>query len=63
MPHIAIVPLIGLLLILAIAWYLFTQLTLPQPVRMVVIVVACMILILWVASLFGLLGGGVVSLT
>ena len=62
MPHIAIVPLIGLLLIIALAWYLFTQLTLPQPVRMVVIVVACVVLILWVASLFGVLGGGVISL-
>jgi hypothetical protein len=61
--HIAIIPLIGLLLIIAIAWYAITQLTLPPPVRMVVIVLACVILILWVASIFGLLGGGMISVT
>jgi hypothetical protein len=49
--------LIGLLLIIAIGWYLLSVLTLPPPVRMVIIVVACVILMIWVAGIFGLGGG------
>lgn len=61
--HIALLPLLGLLLIIAIAWYLIQNLTLPPLVRMVVIVIACVLLILWVAQVFGLMGGlGGVSL-
>jgi hypothetical protein len=62
--HIALIPIIGVLLIVAIAWYLLNQLSLPPPVRMVVIVVACVILILIVADMFGVFSlGGRVSLT
>jgi hypothetical protein len=61
--HIAIVPLIGILLIIGLAWYAISQIPLPPPVRIVIIVLACVILILWVASVFGLLGGGVISVT
>lgn len=60
--HIAIVPLIGVLLICAIAWYAISQMTLPPPVRMVIIVIACVILILWVASVFGLMSGGAITI-
>ncbi len=48
--------LVGILLLIAIGWYLLQNLTLPPPVRMVVIVVGCLILMLWVASAFGLTG-------
>ena len=60
--HIAIIPLLGVLLIAAIAWYAISQLTLPAPVRMVIIVIACVILILWVASVFGLMSGTGITL-
>ncbi len=56
-----ILQLIGLLLVVSIAWYAISQLTLPPPVRMVVIVVCCIILILWAISAFGL-GGSLGSL-
>jgi hypothetical protein len=52
-----ILQLIGILLIIAIAWYLLQNLTLSPPVRMVVIVVGCVLLIVWVVSAFGLTGG------
>lgn len=61
--HIALLPLIGILLIVAIAYYAINQLTLPPPVRMVIIVLACVLLILWVASVFGLMSGGVITVT
>ena len=60
--HIALIPIIGLLLIIAIAWYAINQLTLPPPVRMVIIVVACVICILVVAGMFGVVDLGGVSL-
>ncbi len=60
--HIAIIPLIGLLLIIGIAYYAINQIPLPPPVKMVIIVVVCCILILWVASVFGLLPGGVITI-
>ena len=59
--HISLIPLIGVLLIVAVAWYCINQLTLPPPVRMVIIVIACVILILWVASIFGLMPGGFIT--
>lgn len=63
--HVAILPIIGLLLIIAIVWYAINQMTLPPPLRTVVIVVACVICILLVAQIFGVFGGntGLVSLT
>ena len=60
--HIALIPIIGVLLIVAVCWYLLNQLTLPPPVRMVVIVVACVILILVIADMFGVGGLGHVSI-
>jgi hypothetical protein len=61
--HIAIIPIIGLLLIVALAWYAINQLTLPPPVRMIIIVIACVICILIVADMFGVMSlGGRVSL-
>jgi hypothetical protein len=61
--HIAIIPIIGLLLIVAIAWYAINQLTLPPPVRMIIIVIACVVCILIVADMFGVMSlGGRVSL-
>ncbi len=52
-----IIQLIGILLIVAISWYAINNLTLPPPVRMVVIVLGCVLLIVWVAGAFGLGGG------
>ncbi len=56
--HIAIIPLLGLLLIVAIAWWAISSLSLPPPIRMIVIVVVAVLCILWVASTFGLMQGG-----
>lgn len=61
--HIHLIPIIGLLLIVAIAWYCINQLTLPAPVRMVIIVVACVICILVVAQMFGVMDFGGVSVS
>ncbi len=61
--HIHLIPIIGLLLIIAIVWYLINQLTLPPPVRMVIIVVACVICILIVAQMFGVMDLGGVSVS
>ncbi len=61
--HIHLIPIIGLLLIIAIVWYLINQLTLPPPVRMVIIVVACVICILIVAQMFGVMDFGGVSVS
>lgn len=61
--HIAILPLIGLLLIIGIAWYAIQQIPLPPMVKTVIIVVVCCLLILWVASIFGLMPGGVISVS
>lgn len=61
--HIAILPIIGLLLIAAILWYAINQMTLPPPVRMVVIVVGCMLLILIVAQIFGVFNGAGITLS
>jgi hypothetical protein len=61
--HIALIPIIGLLLICAIAWYCLNQMTLPPPVRMVIIVIACVILILIVADMFGVGGMGHLSIS
>jgi len=61
--HIALIPIIGLLLIIAIAWYAISQMTLPPPVRMIIIVIACVVCILVVADMFGVMSlGGHVSL-
>jgi hypothetical protein len=60
--HIALIPLIGVLLIVAIAWYAINQLTLPPMVKTVIIVLACVILIIWVASVFGLMPGGSITI-
>lgn len=56
-----LIQLIGLLLVIALLWYLITYLPLPQPVRMVVIVIGCVILLIWVINAFGL-GGGLGSM-
>lgn len=61
--HIHLIPLIGLLLIVAIAWYAINQLSLPPPVRMIIIVVACVICILIVAQMFGVMDGAGISIT
>ena len=61
--HIHLIPIIGLLLIIAIVWYLINQLTLPPPVRMVIIVIACVICILIVAQMFGVMDLGGVSVS
>lgn len=49
--------LIGILLIIAIVWYMLNNIPLPPPVRMVVIVIGCIFLIVIVANMFGLSGG------
>jgi len=59
--HIAIIPLLGLLLICAIAWWAISQLALPQPLRMIIIVVVAVLCILWVAQTFGVISGGVIT--
>ena len=61
--HIHLIPIIGLLLIIEIVWYLINQLTLPPPVRMVIIVIACVICILIVAQMFGVMDLGGVSVS
>lgn len=60
--HINIIALIGLLLIVAIAWWAINQLSLPPPIRMIVIVVVAVLCILWVAQTFGLLNGGSINI-
>jgi hypothetical protein len=61
--HIAILPIIGLLLIVAILWYAINQMTLPPPVKMVVIVIGCVLLILIVAQIFGVFNGAGITLS
>lgn len=60
--HVNIIALIGLLLIVAIAWWAISQLSLPQPIRMIVIVVVAVLCILWVAQAFGLMSGGTITI-
>lgn len=59
--HIAIVPLIGLLLIIAIAYWAISQITLPPPIRMIIIVVVAVLCILWVGQTFGVFSGGQIT--
>ncbi len=61
--HIALIPLLGLLLIVAIAYWAISQLSLPPPIRMIVIVVVAVLCILWVASAFGVIQGGILTVT
>lgn len=58
--HIAIVPLIGLILIIAIAWWALGQFPVPEPVRWIVIAVLAVLAILWVADAFGIMRAGVI---
>lgn len=60
--HINIIALIGLLLIVAIAWWAINSLSLPPPIRMIVICVVAILCILWVAQTFGLLNGGSITI-
>lgn len=60
--HINVIALIGLLLIIAIAWWAISSLSLPPPIRMIVIVVIAVLCILWVASTFGLMPSGTISI-
>ena len=49
---------IHVLLVIAIAWWAISQLTLPPPVRMVVVVLGAVLLIVWLLSLGGM-GAGI----
>lgn len=60
--HINVIALIGLLLIIAIAWWAISSLSLPPPIRMIVIVVIAVLCILWVASTFGLMPSGTITI-
>lgn len=59
--HINIVHTIGILLIIALAWGAIQYMTLPPPVKMIVIVLMFVLAILWVAETFGLFPGGSIT--
>ena len=48
-----LISLLVFCLIAAIIWWVLQQLPLPQPIRMVVIVVFALIAILWLAGCYG----------
>ncbi len=53
-----LVTLIVLLLVLYLVFYLINQIPFPpawQPLRTVLVVIACLIVILWFAQMYGLL--------
>lgn len=49
------------MLIISIAWYAISQLTLPPPIRMIIIVVVAVLCILWVGQTFGVFSGGQIT--
>ena len=51
-----LIPLLCILGAIAIAWWAFTQLTLPAPVRMVAVIVVAIIAIVLLLDMAG--GGG-----
>lgn len=61
--HIALIPLLGLLLICAIAWWAINYLSLPPPIKMIIVVVVAVLCIIWVAHTFGLLEGTGISVS
>jgi hypothetical protein len=57
----SIIQIVVVLLVLALAWWLFSRYVLPhvvEPFRTIIIVVLALGAILWLLSLVGLLGPG-----
>jgi hypothetical protein len=61
--YINLIQLLVLVLVFGLVWYVITVIPLPQPFKMVAIVILAVILIVWLLSVAGLLGtGGVVRI-
>jgi H+/Cl- antiporter ClcA len=49
----ALISVLVFALIIAIVWWALQQLSLPQPIRMVVVVIIALIAILWLVQFLG----------